>query len=126
MGFLKTADGNFIKTADGNYIVTSDAILIALACASNVAVVGTAYSSSVTATTGTPPYAYSVINGSLPNGLSLNGATGLISGTPTLQGTFSFDILVTDTGLGTQISSCIIYVTSAAVAGSGIYKIIPN
>ena len=43
--------------------------------------------------------AWSLIAGQLPTGLSLNPATGVIFGTPTKSGTYSFTILVTD-GLG--------------------------
>lgn len=61
------------------------------------AMVTRAYSSGgVTASGGTAPYTYSVFSGSLPSGLSLNSSTGAITGTPTLQGTASFVIRVTD------------------------------
>jgi hypothetical protein len=41
----------------------------------------------VAATGGTAPYTYSIISGTLPTGLTLNSATGSISGTPTVAGT---------------------------------------
>lgn len=44
---------------------------------------------------GEPPYSWSVTNGSLPTGLTLSGA-GVISGTPTTAGIFSFTVKVTD------------------------------
>ena len=50
------------------------------------AVVGAAYSQALSATGGTPPYAWSLVGGSLPAGLSLNATTGEISGTPTAPG----------------------------------------
>ncbi len=46
--------------------------------------VGVAYSETVTAT-GTAPITWSVISGTLPTGLALNGSTGEIAGTPTTQ-----------------------------------------
>jgi len=46
---------------------------------------------------GTSPYSWS-ITGTLPAGLSLNGSTGGISGTPTSAGTSSFSIQVHDSG----------------------------
>ena len=58
--------------------------------------VGDPYSQTVTASGGTAPYTYSVSSGTLPPGLSLNSATGDISGTPTLAGTFNFVITATD------------------------------
>src|ERR1041385_1037614 len=42
-----------------------------------------AYSSTLQATGGTPPYTWSVSNGSLPAGLMLTAGSGAISGTPT-------------------------------------------
>jgi len=49
--------------------------------------VGVAYSATLTATGGTGPYTWSIPTGSLPAGLTLNPATGVISGTPTKKTT---------------------------------------
>ncbi|HXG68308.1 MAG TPA: putative Ig domain-containing protein, partial [Blastocatellia bacterium] len=57
--------------------------------------VGEAYSRQLTAVNGKPPYSWSVASGTLPLGISLNAA-GLISGTPTRDGTFPFSVRVTD------------------------------
>jgi len=56
---------------------------------------GVAYSQQLTAAYGQPPYNWSLISGSLPSGLSLT-TNGLISGTPTNNGTFNFTVKVTD------------------------------
>src|SRR6185369_15322675 len=63
--------------------------------------VGVPYSSSIGVTGGTAPYTFALNSGSLPNGLSLNPTTGLISGTPTSAGPFSFTVKVTDSTGGT-------------------------
>lgn len=55
----------------------------------------TDYSVLLTATDGTPPYVWTVEDGDLPDGLSLS-AGGLLSGTPTVVGEFTFTIRVTD------------------------------
>lgn len=63
---------------------------------------GAAYSVAITpASGGTSPYAYAITNGALPGGLTLNTATGAITGTPTAVGTFFFDITATDSSTGT-------------------------
>ena len=56
--------------------------------------VGTAYSQTLAATGGTPPYTWSVTVGTPPAGLTLSG-TGVLSGTPTAAGTSNFTIQVT-------------------------------
>ncbi len=53
--------------------------------------VGTAYSYSFAAT-GYPAPTVAVSGGSLPSGLSLNTATGVLSGTPTAAGASSFEV----------------------------------
>ena len=58
--------------------------------------VGRSYSRTVSASGGITPYAWTIETGTLPPGLTLNSATGTISGTPTLAGTFPFTIKVTD------------------------------
>src|ERR1700732_5080036 len=45
---------------------------------------------------GSSPYHFSVKTGALPPGISLNPATGTFSGKPTSAGTFSFEVIVTD------------------------------
>lgn len=60
------------------------------------------YSASITpASGGTAPYAYAVTAGALPTGLTLNAATGAITGTPSALGTFNFSITATDSSTGT-------------------------
>jgi hypothetical protein len=58
--------------------------------------VGVAYSQAITATGGTGPYMFGITSGATtPNGLIL-GSNGVLSGTPTARGTFSFEITAHD------------------------------
>ena len=57
--------------------------------------VSTAYSQTLTAANGTSPYTWALASGSLPTGLTLSSA-GLINGTPSAGGNYSFTVKVTD------------------------------
>jgi len=63
--------------------------------------VGAAYSATLAATGGVPPYAWTIASGNLPPGVTLTSATGALAGTPTKQGRYSFTVRVTDS-LGAQ------------------------
>jgi lipoprotein-anchoring transpeptidase ErfK/SrfK len=62
----------------------------------NDAVVGSAYSATLAASGGISPYTWSVTSGTLPTGLTLASATGVIGGTPTAAGAYSFTVQVKD------------------------------
>ena len=58
--------------------------------------VGTPYNATLTATGGTSPYTWEKTSGALPDGLTLNLTTGVISGTPTTAASYAFLVKVTD------------------------------
>ena len=58
--------------------------------------VGVAYSETLEALNDSVTYTWSIIAGSLPAGLSLDGSTGEIYGTPTTASTYSFTVQVDD------------------------------
>lgn len=58
--------------------------------------IGAAYSVNLQGQGGTTPYQWSLLSGSLPDGLNLTAATGRISGTPTRNGSFTFTVRLTD------------------------------
>ncbi len=55
-----------------------------------------AYNAVLSVGGGSSPYHFSVKNGDLPPGVSLNPTTGRLSGTPTNSGDYSFEVIVTD------------------------------
>jgi hypothetical protein len=61
---------------------------------------GSAFSYQLAAAGGKPPYQWALTGGLLPGGLSLATGTGIISGTPSLAGTFNFTVDVTDSNSG--------------------------
>ncbi len=89
------------------------ATLTLAATASSATKVGQAYSQTNAASGGTAPYTYSVSAGAVPAGVTLNAATGAVSGTPTAAGAFSYTIKVTDSGSPAQTAT---QVVSGAIA----------
>lgn len=90
---------------------------LSLTCSYPSGTVGQAYTSSLVATGGLPPYTYAISAGSLPTGLTLNPATGAITGTPSVAGAFSDTSRVIDSTSTSAASSCGITITPATASG---------
>jgi hypothetical protein len=68
--------------------------------------VGRGYSATLQAGQGEPPYSWAITSGSLPAGLSLDSATGALSGVPSgSAGVSTFTITVTDSAAATGSAS---------------------
>jgi hypothetical protein len=83
------ADNRTTVTINGTTVTVSPASL-------PNGTVGSGYSQTISASGGFPGYTYQTTSGGLPTGLSLNGSTGLLSGTPSAGGTSSFTVTATD------------------------------
>ncbi len=103
-----TVEGGFnftVTATDANTFTASQAYAVTVAGpnlalpASNLpaGTAGQAYTAAISpATGGTAPYSYALTAGALPSGVVLDAATGALSGTPTVSGTFNFTLTVTD------------------------------
>ncbi len=76
---------------------------------------GSAYSHSFTAT-GTTPITWSISSGAAPTGLTLNGSSGILSGTPTATGSFSFVVQAANGTLPNATQNVTITISAATVA----------
>ena len=78
---------------------------------------GTAYNTALAASGGQAPYVWTIASGSLPAGLSLNSGSGVLAGTTSASGTFSFTVRVTDAAKAQDTQGLSITVNSS-VTGS--------
>ncbi len=88
--------------------------------------VGEAYSTTFTASGGTPGYSYSISSGTLPDGLSLDSSSGVISGTPSNGGSFEFFITVNDSAWQTASTSYGINIAGLEIATGALPAAIHN
>jgi hypothetical protein len=84
----QTVTANLAITIAGNLAITTTSL--------PNGVVSDSYSQTLAASGGIPSYTFSITSGTLPAGLTLNGSTGVISGTPSSTGTASFTVQVKD------------------------------
>jgi hypothetical protein len=89
---------------------------------------GVAYTFTPTVTNGTSAFAYSLFGGALPTGLSFSTSTGVISGTPTVNGTTGgLIIAVTDAnGLSATTPSLSITVANAVAPSNSVAPALTN
>jgi hypothetical protein len=86
---------------------------------------GTAYASSIASSGGVPPLTWFVPPGTLPPGLELNTSSGLISGTPTTAGVYTFFPTVSDSALPPQHAASAAGVTISIIAVAPLQAVTP-
>lgn len=79
--------------------------------------IGVAYTHTFLATGGQAPYTWSISLGALPDGITLNTSTGVVSGTPTNKRRFVFTVQVRDALNATGFIQCSISIVFAAWLG---------
>ncbi|RFA10366.1 hypothetical protein B7R54_14985 [Subtercola boreus] len=75
--------------------------------------VGVAYSRTLTVTNGTSPFTWSVSAGTLPPGLTLGATTGVLAGTPTTAGSYTFTVQIVDASAQTASRSVTVVIAAA-------------
>lgn len=118
VGSMAASDpsGNSVPTASVPGIVTIGAApTLACPIGGGTATVDVPYSASLAGSGGQAPLTYSIPAGGLPPGLTLNAATGEISGIPTSAATFVYSPVVTDAFGLTGSTTCAIAVAGPAV-----------
>ena len=107
---VPTTDGDFTFTAkvsDNSTPIKSDTQRYTITITGNEGLiittmsmpdgeVETVYNVSLLASGGTSPYTWSIARGNLPDGLTLDAVSGVISGTPTKKGNYNFTLQVSD------------------------------
>jgi len=78
---------------------------------------GVPYTTSLIVSAGDAPYHWSLVSGSLPSGLKLNSATGVISGSSTQVGTSTFTVSVNDASSHTAQQILTLPVLSSSQCG---------
>ena len=115
---ITATSGAFTTVQASATVSVSDPSLAAASAALPNAQVGSAYSATLAAQGGTPPYSWSLSSGSLPQGLALNSTTGEVSGTPGQSGSFTFTAKVTDAYSETSTQQLTL-VTASSPSSSG-------
>ena len=94
-----------VTVSDGT-LTTTEEFVVSVACSSVITLTGlpaglvdAAYAQTIAASGGGGSYTFALAQGTLPAGLTLS-SSGLLAGTPTLAGTFTFRVTATDTPTG--------------------------
>ncbi|HXI43018.1 MAG TPA: putative Ig domain-containing protein, partial [Bryobacteraceae bacterium] len=124
---VQVSDAKSVTSTKQFTITIANGLTIATAPTLPGGSVGTAYSQTLTAVGGTSPYTWIVTTGALPPGLSLNPATGAITGNPSSTGIFNFTVQVTDSAsvkaskaFTLDIASSLVITTPAALPGGSV------
>jgi hypothetical protein len=94
-----TATSIHTPSQSASMVISIDAALAITTTALANGTVGSAYSAALAGIGGTGTLKWSIASGTLPTGLTLNPATGALTGTPTAAGAYSFSIGITDASI---------------------------
>lgn len=116
---------NLDKIVDANQDGTPDwlpsDLLLTNASALKGGIAGVSYSETFTPAAGSAPFEFVISAGSLPSGMDLAKATGVLSGTPAAAGSYSFTVSVSDSNgaSGSRGFTWTVAAEAPAIAHSG-------
>jgi len=93
---LRVRDGANTEEVQAFTLEVRDPLLITSGDRLPGSATGAAYSATIAVRGGTAPLRFAVSSGSLPPGLALDSAAGVLSGTPRTAGSFRFAVTVSD------------------------------
>jgi hypothetical protein len=115
-------DANNLSTSKPfTIVVTGSVVSITTTSPLPSGSVGQAYSQTLLASNGTPPYQWTAGSG-VPTGLTLNPSTGAITGTPTTAGNYSFQVSVTDSASNTASATFALTINAPTILPSPQYR----
>ena len=92
---VTVTDNSSLLSQSASFTIQIGGLGPSIATSLPAATYGQSYSQTLV-TGGTPPYTLTVTSGALPAGLTFNGSSGVLSGTPSTSGAFTFTVQVTD------------------------------
>ena len=113
---VQDSTGGTPATASQAFSLTVNAPTLVVAPVTNIvplASAGSPYTATFEVSGGIAPYRFGV-SGALPAGVSLDAATGVLSGTPGEAGSFTFTVTVTDSTAGTPASASLVQTLQVA------------
>jgi hypothetical protein len=114
-----------LATASANISVTPPEGLIISTQELPVATSGMSYSAALSGSGGTAPYSWSISLGVLPSGMQLDRSSGVISGTTSQAGPFSFTASLKDAA-SNQTAQSLALTVSGAMSNTGCVPGPPN
>ena len=116
LSYSETGTSPNTSVTEASFFAYSAFVPIITTSSLPAATVGQPYSATLQSGGGTGPANWAVTLGSLPAGLTLNAATGVISGTPTANGQNGFIVTTTNAGPPSLSSTVSLSITVGAAA----------